>query len=203
MIDAAELAERMKVEIIADVKAGIVPPSAKTFAELHDFVDANCYGGTEALLDEFSEAAGGTEQIRQHALDALIDLMNPAIEIVNSWLGEGGIATGLPELESPDSPTSVIPQISDARAHAANQTAIDRFVHTDRFHHIIAWGKWLGFTPQTVLKAVKDAEADDAPWDAIQKIDGRWLRLDDITNEENRRQVEEIAQLKETDAPQP
>lgn len=48
MITAVELAERMKAEILQDVKAGIVPSTVSEFAELHDFVDANCYGGLKA-----------------------------------------------------------------------------------------------------------------------------------------------------------
>ena len=36
---------RMKSEILADIAAGTVPASVSTFSELHDYVDANEYGG--------------------------------------------------------------------------------------------------------------------------------------------------------------
>lgn len=37
--------ERMKSEILADMRAGRVPETCHSFSELHDYVDANCYGG--------------------------------------------------------------------------------------------------------------------------------------------------------------
>jgi hypothetical protein len=89
--------------------------------------------------------------------------------------------------------STVIPRIADEAANSANMAEIDRLVSTQKYRHIVAWGKWLGFTPVAVLQIVREAEADNAPPDAIQKIDGRWLRLEDIANETNRRRVEELA----------
>jgi hypothetical protein len=40
-----DLVARMKEEINSDIASGIVPASVGTFAELHDYVDANEYGG--------------------------------------------------------------------------------------------------------------------------------------------------------------
>lgn len=40
---------RGKREILADIEAGIVPPSVSNFGELHDYRDANTYAG---LCDE-------------------------------------------------------------------------------------------------------------------------------------------------------
>lgn len=40
-----EIIERAKAEIREDVLAGIVPDNTYTFEKLHDFVDANEYGG--------------------------------------------------------------------------------------------------------------------------------------------------------------
>lgn len=37
--------ERSKREITADIVAGTLPTTVSTFSELHDYVDANCYGG--------------------------------------------------------------------------------------------------------------------------------------------------------------
>lgn len=36
---------RAQREILRDVRAGIVPAGVRSFAALHDHVDANCYGG--------------------------------------------------------------------------------------------------------------------------------------------------------------
>lgn len=36
---------RSKSEILADIADGTVPATVATFSELHDYVDANCYGG--------------------------------------------------------------------------------------------------------------------------------------------------------------
>lgn len=40
-----DLIERAKDEIVADYQAGIIPDTISRFSELHDFVDANYYGG--------------------------------------------------------------------------------------------------------------------------------------------------------------
>lgn len=83
--------------------------------------------------------------------------------------------------------------MSDQAAYEATIAAIDHLVTTDKYFHIVAWGKWLGFMPETVRQAIEVAESDLAPPDAIQKIDGRWLRLPDIQNESNRNRVNELA----------
>ncbi len=44
-MDIKETIERMKNEILADMASGIVSVSCCSFAELHNYVDANCYGG--------------------------------------------------------------------------------------------------------------------------------------------------------------
>lgn len=73
-----ELAEAMKSEIIADVKSGIVPATVGSFSELHDYVDANCYGGTEKLLDDVG-------------MDACLALCNPAMDKVDAWIKSGAL----------------------------------------------------------------------------------------------------------------
>ena len=37
--------ERSKAEILEDIETGIVPRTVADFSELHDYVDANEYGG--------------------------------------------------------------------------------------------------------------------------------------------------------------
>lgn len=39
--------EQSKREILRDIKRGIIPPTVATYSELHDYVDANLYGGAE------------------------------------------------------------------------------------------------------------------------------------------------------------
>ena len=100
MITSQELADRMIAEILYDVSAGVVPRSVKTFSELHEYVDANCYGGSEKLLDEISVEFPQTDEGHTAALNKLVDVMNPAMEIVNEWLENNGIAKGNPRTTS-------------------------------------------------------------------------------------------------------
>jgi hypothetical protein len=94
MITVAELVERMKADIVADVKAGIVPRSVASFSDLHDFVDANCYGQADELFGEIvTESA--TDQEHQAKLDIVNSVTTPAIEIVDAWIKAGGIDTAL------------------------------------------------------------------------------------------------------------
>src|SRR4051812_26386223 len=90
MITSAELAERMKAEIVEDVLNGIVPENVAGFSELHDYVDANVYGGTEGILAAF-HAHATTDAEHVVAWDAFCDLCNPAIETVNGWIKAGGL----------------------------------------------------------------------------------------------------------------
>ncbi len=90
-------------------------------------------------------------------------------------------------------PIRVIRDMSDEAVNQANVKGIDTLVKTQKYRHIVAWGKFLGFTPATVLEYVRQAEADNAPADVIQQIDGKWLRLEDIKNETNRHRVSELA----------
>lgn len=40
-----EIVEKAKKEIIEDIQKGVIPSSISSFGELHEYVDANCYGG--------------------------------------------------------------------------------------------------------------------------------------------------------------
>lgn len=97
MITSEELAKRMQNEILADVSSGLVPRTVKGYSELHDYVDANLYGGTEALLDEFDTEVPDTDEGHSSALTALCELANPAMDIVNAWIKAGGLADAIPE----------------------------------------------------------------------------------------------------------
>lgn len=90
-------------------------------------------------------------------------------------------------------PERVIPSRSDRAAYEANMAAIDRLIGACRWPYIVAWGKFLGFTPETVQEYVEEAEADNAPAESIQKFDDGWSELSDIVNETNRRRVMALA----------
>ena len=86
-----QLASRMKAEILADVASGRVPRRVKSFSHLHDFVDANCYGGTEKMLEELDAAGPDTDEQHVANLGRLCDLCNPAMELVDQWIKDGGL----------------------------------------------------------------------------------------------------------------
>jgi hypothetical protein len=87
-----EVVERMKREILEDVKLGQVPVTVKTFAELHDYVDANEYGGfcedqfTAALMEHFGGLAENTGMPQE-----MLDFINAAQDAIDVWLKEGGL----------------------------------------------------------------------------------------------------------------
>lgn len=81
----------MKVEILQDVRDGVVPYTVANFSELHDYVDANLYGGTEELLDQLGQQHQQTDDGQSAALAALCDIANPAMEIINKWIAASGI----------------------------------------------------------------------------------------------------------------
>lgn len=86
-----------------------------------------------------------------------------------------------------------IPNQSDAAVNTLNMANIESLAGQSRYCHVVAWGMFLGFTPATVRREVALAEAENAPLDAIQKLDGRWVTLDEIANGTNRSRVEELA----------
>lgn len=79
------IVERMKEEITEDVASGRVPNFVTTFAQLHDYVDANCYGGfcndyEFSMLSTFFGGDGDS------APDAMVEFMNEAQTAVDAWL---------------------------------------------------------------------------------------------------------------------
>lgn len=90
----AGLVARMKREIDADIAAGMVPAAVTSFCALHDWVDANGYGGLceEGAFEALEAAFGGTRPVGQ-MLDAsppdLLDLINEAQDQVDAWLKRG------------------------------------------------------------------------------------------------------------------
>ena len=62
--------ERMKREILADVRKGVVPNTCGSFSALHDYVDANCYGGF--CEEGFDESKVNATNDAQNAIDLWI-----------------------------------------------------------------------------------------------------------------------------------
>jgi hypothetical protein len=87
-----ETIERMKREVLKDVKLGKVPSTVKTFAELHDYVDANEYGGfcDEAFSDMLTQHFGGPNK-KTGMPQGMLDFMNAAQNAIDTWIKEGGL----------------------------------------------------------------------------------------------------------------
>lgn len=71
------IVRRMQLEIQIDMRMGRVLPSVRTFAELHDYVDANEYGGLTRDDCPFQP---------DHQAD--IDVINQAQTLINVWLAQ-------------------------------------------------------------------------------------------------------------------
>ena len=90
MKTAAQMAEQMKLESMDDVKSGVIPATVASFSQLHDFVDANCYGGSEELFAQLVTESK-TDEEHQAKLDRLNAIMDPAMDIVDAWIKTGGM----------------------------------------------------------------------------------------------------------------
>lgn len=77
-LDDAQLAviQQIQHDIGWDINEGKVPEDVRTFAQLHDHVDANEYGGACELVERIG-------------LDAAISIFNVAQAAVDEWLASG------------------------------------------------------------------------------------------------------------------
>jgi hypothetical protein len=87
-----EVVERMKREIKEDVKSGQVPRTVKTFSELHDYVDANEYGGfcDDEFIYMLTKHFGGLDESTGMPA-GMIEFINSAQDSINVWINEGGL----------------------------------------------------------------------------------------------------------------
>ena len=87
-----ESIERMKNEIIEDIKAGQVPIDCPSFSALHDYVDANCYGGfcEDELMQNLIDHFGGLDE-NEGMPDDLIAFLNDAQNSIDRWVKDGGL----------------------------------------------------------------------------------------------------------------
>ena len=76
--EVAAVLDRMKAEILSDIANGTVPATVATFAELHDYVDANEYGG--ACEEDGPFGGFSVEQC---------DFWNECQNAVDAWLKAG------------------------------------------------------------------------------------------------------------------
>lgn len=96
MITLEQTIDSMKKEIVTDVLDGRVPDNVKSFGDLHDYVDANEYGGLredehcDALIEQF----GGRDAINEMP-EGMIGFINAAHGMVDVWLRNGGISGAL------------------------------------------------------------------------------------------------------------
>lgn len=87
----AEVVEEMQREIRSCVQEGYIPEKVRSFAELHDYVEANMLG-SETLEYYFPEPRGiqDTEEAREEWLNQTTEVLNPAQSAVSRWLAAGG-----------------------------------------------------------------------------------------------------------------
>lgn len=80
-----EIVERIKTEVIADMDRGVVPAYPLSFSELHDYVDANTYGG---LTEDNADFA-------RPWVDGEMDDLNRIQDTVDQWLKVRATAAGV------------------------------------------------------------------------------------------------------------
>ena len=87
-----ETVERMKREVLTDVKLGKVPATVKAFSDLHDYVDANEYGGfcEEEFVDMLVQHFGGQNE-GTGMPQGMLDFINSAQNSIDSWIKNGGL----------------------------------------------------------------------------------------------------------------
>lgn len=88
---------RIKREIIADVLAGYVPVDCASFSSLHDYRDANTYGGLcdDEVFNSMIEHFGGRDK-NEGMPDGFANYITLAQQGVNTWLQDGGLARDCP-----------------------------------------------------------------------------------------------------------
>jgi hypothetical protein len=78
---------QMKAEILADKSKGVLPLDIGSFGELHNYVDANCYGGfcEDSAADSLIAHFGGRDADESMPQGA-VDFMNDAQNEIDMWL---------------------------------------------------------------------------------------------------------------------
>jgi hypothetical protein len=81
---------RMKLEIMLDIADARVPNNVASFAALHDYVDANEYGGfcEDECFDAMIEYFGGRDQ-HEGLPVGMSGLITECQDEIDAWLREG------------------------------------------------------------------------------------------------------------------
>jgi hypothetical protein len=119
---------RMKVEIMTEIQAGRIPDTVESFSELHDYVDANEFGGfcDDAIADAMIAYFGGRDA-DEGMPDAMLDYINDCQNAINEWLADHGHR--LYKREFPDFTLDVaIPECFEDRSW--HNDAMPSFVQT-------------------------------------------------------------------------
>lgn len=88
--------QRMKSEIIHDIKADIIPIDCPSFSALHDYVDANEYGGF--CESDVSVDVGN---------DVQVEFINKCQNAIHEWISEGCMKRDYESLLDNPQPQSV------------------------------------------------------------------------------------------------
>jgi hypothetical protein len=88
----AETVAQAKQEILADVRSGRLPRDAHSFSDLHDFVDANEYGGLcdPRTVEDLINHLGGYDA-DGNPPSAWITYANTVQAELDAWLKRGGV----------------------------------------------------------------------------------------------------------------
>jgi hypothetical protein len=86
-----QVVQQTKDEILADVRKAVVSPAVQDFSDLHNFVDANTYGGV--CDDGFRESFGPGDE----GNDAWITFCNAVSNEVDAWIKTDGVEEALGE----------------------------------------------------------------------------------------------------------
>lgn len=103
-----QIVARMKGEILCDIAAGRVAADVRSFSELHDHVDANCYGGfcDQAFADALAAHFGGGSE-REGMPDGMVGYLNAAQASINNWIVDGGLLNAINDIgDDPQCPAA-------------------------------------------------------------------------------------------------
>lgn len=83
----AESIALAKSQILADMAAGRVPMTIQSFVDLHDYVDANCYGGfcDDDLADALIAHYGGRDE-HEGMPDGMLGHINDVQNAIDEWI---------------------------------------------------------------------------------------------------------------------
>jgi cyclophilin family peptidyl-prolyl cis-trans isomerase len=86
-LTVAQSVARMREEIEIDVRRGVLPANVSSFSELHEFVDANEYGGfcVDRLADAMIAQYGGRDQ-NEGMPDGMMKHISDAQNAIDVWI---------------------------------------------------------------------------------------------------------------------